>query len=288
VNALGAAERYVRRGFAVVPIPHGKKSPVLESWEGLRLTPEKLPEYFNGKPQNVGLLLGDPSGGLVDVDLDAKEAVKVAGRFLPPTLTSGRESRPHSHWWYVSPGAKTARFKDVNGEVLVEVRSTGAQTIVAPSVHPSGERVVWHDTGPEFAEVEAKKLQGLARELATAALIARHIPPAGGRHDYAMALAGFLLRPGRLSQETVLKLLRAAWHAGGADSKEALRDLEGITADTAENLAYGEPVVGGPTLDEYAAGMVGRLCKWWGWSREESPERTATSKTFCLAYETNR
>jgi hypothetical protein len=269
VSALRAAERYVRRGFAVVPIPHGKKGPILEGWEGLRLTPDELSQHFNGKPRNVGLLLGDPSGGLVDVDLDAKEAAKVAGRFLPPTLTSGRESRPHSHWWYVSPRTKTARFKDVNGGVLVEVRSTGCQTIVAPSVHPSGERVVWHDTGPEFTEAESGELFGRVRELATTALIARHVPPAGGRHDYAMALAGFLLRPGRLEEEIVLKLLRAAWHAAGADSKEALRDLKGIVCDTVENLKAGEPVVGGPTLEDLAPGVPKLLSKWWGWAREE-------------------
>jgi putative DNA primase/helicase len=186
VSALRAAERYDRRGFAVVPIPCGKKSPVLEGWESLRLTSEELPEYFNGKPQNVGLLLGDPSGGLVDVGLDAKEARKVAGRFLLPTLTSGRESSPHSHWWYVAPGATTARYKDVNGEVLVEVRSTGAQTLVAPSVHPSGEQVVWHDTGPEFTEVVAGELLGRARELATTTPIGRHVRPAGGRHYFAL------------------------------------------------------------------------------------------------------
>jgi hypothetical protein len=269
VSALRAADRYVRRGFAVVPIPHGKKGPILEGWEGLRLTPDELSQHFNGKRQNIGLLLGDPSSGLVDVDLDAKEATKVAGRFLPPTLTSGRASSPHSHWWYVSPNARTVRFKDVNGEVLVEVRSTGCQTIVAPSVHPSGERVVWHDTDPEITKAEAKELVGCARELATTTLIARHAPPAGGRHDFALALAGFLLRPGRLGQGTVLKLMRAAWHAAGADSKEALRDLEGIIADTTENLAAGEPVVGGPTLEDYAPGIVRLLCKWWGWAREE-------------------
>ena len=278
MSALRAAERYVRRGFAVVPIPHGKKVPTLGGWEALRLTRDELPDHFNGKPRNVGLLLGSPSGGLVDVDLDAKEAAKVAGRFLPPTLTSGRESSPHSYWWYVSPDAVTIRFKDVNGEVLVEVRSTGAQTIVAPSVHPSGERVVWHDTGPEFTEVKARELLGRARELATATLIARHVPPAGGRHDFALALVGFLLRPGRLDEETVLKLLRAAWHAGGADSKEALRDLEGIVRDTGENLAAGERVVGGPTLDEYAPGMVRLLCKWWGWNRHEAPESAPEEK----------
>jgi hypothetical protein len=87
MSALRAAERYVRRGFAMVPIPHGKKSPVLGGWEGLRLSSDELSEHFNGKPQNVGLLLGQPSGGLVDVDLDVEEVKRVAGRFLPPTLT---------------------------------------------------------------------------------------------------------------------------------------------------------------------------------------------------------
>jgi len=68
VSALRAAERYVQAGFAVVPIPHRSKGPVLNGWEGLRLTTEELPEHFNGRPQNIGLILGSPSGGLVDVD----------------------------------------------------------------------------------------------------------------------------------------------------------------------------------------------------------------------------
>jgi putative DNA primase/helicase len=183
LSALRAAERYVGRGFAVVPVPHGKKGPNIEGWEGLRLSAEELPEHFNGKPQNIGLILGHPSGGLVDVDHDAEEAARIADRFLPPTVTSGREGSPHSHWWYISLGAETVRYKDVDGRVLVELRSTGCQTIVEPSVHPSGERVVWHRAGPELAEVQASELSWRVRELATATLIARHVPPAGGRHD---------------------------------------------------------------------------------------------------------
>ena len=264
-----AAERYIGRGFAVVPIPHGKKRPTLEGWEGLRLTTDELPEHFNGKPQNIGLVLGEPSGGLVDVDHDVPEAAKIAGRFLPPTVTSGREGSPHSHWWYVSPGAETVRYKDVDGRVLVELRSTGCQTIVEPSEHPCGERVVWHRGGLELAEVEAEELSRRVRELATAALIARHVPPAGGRHDFAMPVAGFLLRSGRLDEDTTLKIVLAAWHAAGADSREAVRDLEGIVRDTADNLTAGEPVVGGPTLDDHAPGVVKLLCKWQGWDARE-------------------
>jgi len=278
VSALRATQRYVGAGFAVVPIPHRSKRPVLEGWEALKLSADELPEHFNGRPQNVGLLLGKPSGGLIDVDQDATEAVKIAGRFLPPTLTSGRESSPHSHWWYVSPGAETVRYKDVNHEVLVKLRSTGCQTLVAPSVHPDGERVVWHDTGLKPVRIAVRELLAGVRELATATLIARHIPPLGGRHDFALALAGFLLRPGRLDKNTVLKILLAAWHAGDADSREAVRDLEGIVSDTVENLETGEPVVGGPTLEEYTPDMVRLLCKWWGWEREKPGAPEAEEK----------
>ncbi len=167
MSTLRAAEKYICRGFAVVPVPHGKKGPIRKGWEDLRLTLDELPQHFNGRLQNVGLILGKPSRGLVDVDLDAEEAAKVAGRFLPPTLTSGRESSPHSHWWYFSP-SRTGRYKDTDGQVLVELRSTGCQTVVEPSMHPSGERVIWHETGPEPAVVEAGRLPRLVRELATA------------------------------------------------------------------------------------------------------------------------
>lgn len=270
-SARQAAERYVGRGFAVVPVPHGKKNPGFKGWERLRLSADELPDQFDGKPQNVGLLLGAPSGWLVDVDLDVPEAVKIAGRFLPPTRTSGRESRPDSHWWYFSPGVKTATFKDVDGEMLVELRSAGRQTLVFPSTHPTGERYMWHTAnGLEIEEIPAGELTRQVKELATAALITRHVPPVGGRHDYALAVAGFLLRRGRLDEDAVRTIILAAWHAAGADSSEAVRDLEGIVRDTVEKLETGEPVVGGPTLEEITPGIVGRVCKWWGWTREHA------------------
>jgi hypothetical protein len=61
-----------------------------------------------------------------------------------------------------------------------------------------------------------------------------------------MALAGFVLRDGRMGTNLALKVVKAAWHAAGADSREALRDLEGIVCDTAENRDAARPVVGGP------------------------------------------
>jgi hypothetical protein len=275
-----AAAVLIRRGVAVIPVPAGQKNPGRLGWEKLRITEEEIPDYWtNG--QNVGLLCGEPSGGRVDVDLDSEEAMPITGRFLPPTLTSGRKSRPHSHWWYVSPGAESCDWKDTDGGNLVELRSTGRQTLVAPSTHPDGDEYVWHaETGLKMAEVGAAELICRLRELATAVLIARHLPPirsgteGGGRHDYALALAGFLLRPGRIGDDLTLKMLKAAWDAqgwpGDKERREAIRDLEEIVRDTADNLAAGEPVVGGPTLEEMAPGVVRLLCKWWGWNRQNS------------------
>lgn len=259
-----AARRYISSDFVAIPVPAGRKNPGRRGWEALRISEDEIPKYWtNG--QNVGVLLGEPSGWRVDVDLDADEAVKIAGRFLPPTLTSGRGERPHSHWWYVSEGAASTDWRGPDGKKLVEVRSNGRQTLVAPSTHPSGDAYMWH-SGLEVEKIPPDELASRCRELATAALIARYVPPEGSRHDFAMALAGLLLRPGRLDKETTLKVLLAGWHAAAADSREATRDLEGIVRDTARNLGDGRPVVGGPTLEESAPGLARVLGRWWGWS----------------------
>jgi hypothetical protein len=278
-----AAAALIRRGVAVIPVPAGEKNPGRLGWQALRITEEQIPNYWtNG--QNVGLLCGKPSGNRVDVDLDPDEGVKIAGRFLPPTLTSGRESRPHSHWWYVAPGVESCDWKDTDGSKLIELRSTGRQTLVAPSTHPDGDEYLWHaETGLKMGEIGAHELNRRLRELATATLIARHLPPirtgteGGGRHDYALALAGFLLRAGRMGEDLTIKVLKAAWDAkgwpGDKEKREAHRDLEGIVADSAENLEAGEPVTGAPTLEEYVPGIVQLLCKWWGWERKAQVEK---------------
>jgi hypothetical protein len=266
------AKSYLDQNLAIIPIPAGKKGPVLPDWQKLRIQLEDVPQFFNGKALNIGILLGEPSGGLVDVDLDVEEAVKIAGRFLPPTLTSGRENTPRTHWWFRAPAAETEKWKDTDGRMLVELRSTGCQTVVEPSVHPEGDHYLWHrGSESSIADTSAEDLSRACRELATAVLIARHLPPVGGRHDYAMALAGYLLRPRRLDEKTVLKIMLAAWHAGGADSRDAIRDVEGIVSDTARSLEAGQEVVGGPTLSQTAPDVPETLARWWRWERATEP-----------------
>jgi hypothetical protein len=105
MSSAKAAARYIEQGWAPIPVPAGEKNPGRDGWQDLRLGLEDVPRYFtNG--QNVGLHCGEPSGWLVCADLDVREALKIAGRFLPQTLTSGRESTPESHWWFICKGAR--------------------------------------------------------------------------------------------------------------------------------------------------------------------------------------
>ncbi|MDP8952298.1 MAG: bifunctional DNA primase/polymerase, partial [Actinomycetota bacterium] len=254
------AERYIGDGLAVIPIPACSKNPDRRGWQSLRLGAEDVPHYFATSGQNIGILTGEPSGGLVDVDLDVPEAVAVGRRLLPGTLKSGRESSPNSHYWYrCDPIPETAKFQvprnDEGPEMFVELRSTGKQTVVEPSIHPEGDRYEWG--GGKLLEIPGPELLERVREVATAALLVRHWP-SRGRHEFTLAAAGYLGR--KLTPGRVEAILEAAAFAAG---DEEWRDRARAVADTLENLASGVPVTGGPTLDQLAPGVPRILARWW-------------------------
>jgi len=103
-NVSDCALKYIREGYAPIPILFKKKNPKIKEWTKLRLNQENYSSYFNGKKQNIGIILGEASGGLIDIDLDCTEAIKLASHFLPETpAIFGRESKPCSHWIYLCP-----------------------------------------------------------------------------------------------------------------------------------------------------------------------------------------
>src|SRR5262249_44634582 len=93
---------------------------------------------------NIGIVLGEASGWLVDVDLDAPEARALADAVLPPTLTSGRASSVRSHRWYRAARARTRQFRAPDKSMIVELRAgPGMQTVAPPSIHETGELIEW-------------------------------------------------------------------------------------------------------------------------------------------------
>jgi hypothetical protein len=267
------ARWYLQQGYLPIPLPPRKKSPCRRDWQKLRPTPETLPQLFPDDYRgNIGLITGAPTG-LVDVDLDCAEALTVAPYFLPKTaMIHGRASAPASHHWYHVSGTAPpyAAYEDTKGDKLVELRSTGHQTMVPPSVHPEGERLRWEGRGAS-ARVAGETLQEAVRAIAAASLLARHWPSQGSRQDTALALAGGLLRAGWSVADTG-RMLRAVTAAAG--DEEATQRLS-VLEPTAQKLRAGEPVSGWPVLARLLGppgeGVVQRVRSWLGCPSAATP-----------------
>jgi hypothetical protein len=149
MNAIEAARRYLRAGFAPIEIPRGSKNPGRLGWTQERHDEESVGRF--NPESNIGILNGAPSSGLVDIDLDSRAAVAVAELFLSPTpLVFGRAGKLRSHWLYrCIPPPSTTKFTapqdpvTKRADMLVEVLSTGSQTVWPPSAHPSGEVIAF-------------------------------------------------------------------------------------------------------------------------------------------------
>jgi len=169
---LETATQYTLRGWSVIPVPYQSKKPVIPAWQRLRLKEPNLPRYFNGAPQNVGILTGEPSGWLIDVDLDHMRAVELADKYLPPTPTVfGRAGKPRSHWIYRCTGpVATKKHTSKSTGMIVELRSTGGQTVFPPSVHESGEAISWDVASAEPVTIDPEELLDCVKRLADTVL----------------------------------------------------------------------------------------------------------------------
>jgi DNA polymerase I-like protein with 3'-5' exonuclease and polymerase domains len=287
-DARAAALFYLARGLMPIPVPFKGKSPGREGWQNLRATADAIDDLFPpGRRLNVGVLNGEPSGHLIDVDLDAIEAVVVGPYFLPKTgWVSGRNEKPRSHFWYKvdeAPDKAAEAFDDptAGGEEkrrLLELRSTGSQTVVAPSVHPTGDRLGWHEF-TEPARVDLEELRAAVRTAAASALLARHWPALGARHDARNALAGGLLRGG-MPEDKVITFLEAV---AAAANNIPRGDCANAVRTTAKKLKEGDLTTGWPTLakliGERGEAAVRQVCAWLGIveKRAQTKSRSAAS-----------
>jgi hypothetical protein len=158
----------------VLPIPYRQKKVTTKGWQRWRLTLDELDQHFPiDRPQNIGVLLGEPSNWLIDVDLDHSRAVELAPEYLPATpLQFGRPGKPRSHWLYrITEPLATKKWASRSAGILVEVRSTGTQTVFPPSTHESGEPIEWIDETQEPAEVDPHELLAAVKRLADAVKI---------------------------------------------------------------------------------------------------------------------
>jgi putative DNA primase/helicase len=288
---------YARRGWNPVPIPYKTKRPIDDGWEKRVIGEEGVPQYFNRRPQNIGVILGPTSKGLTDIDLDCREAVEIASYVLPKTeAIFGRTNNRASHWLYMTNlhenrhGARIF-FKDptrsANKVTLLEVRIggkdangeiRGAQTVFPGSVHESGDPITWDEAG-EPAAANGADLLRRARLLASCCLFARYWPGQGARHDAALALGGFLARAGIQPSQIKCLVEAIAKCAGDTEWKDRREAAEDAARACLEGKrAYGLPVLKKTFGDEVAM-QVAEWLDYKGQSNESTDVDEASPKT---------
>jgi hypothetical protein len=284
MTALAIARDILARGYKPVPVPIGKKGPVLPKWQHMIVTPENVATYFNGT-DNVGCQMGRASGGLLDVDLDCIEAVKLAPYFLPQTnLIYGRPGKRKSHWLYICsdpPPKASVQFKDETKAMIVEIRvgggSKGAQSIWPGSIHTSGERYGFDEDGTPGSDTYAV-FKAAVIKIAVGALMARHWP-AKTRHDSALCVGGFLACAG-WDVDTIDHFMVAMQTVAGVEDRDHIENGCKAARDSAEQLAAGGNVYGFPALVEvFGAPVAKKIAKFIGY-RDVPSAATGTGVTL--------
>jgi hypothetical protein len=256
------AEALLEAGYHPVPIPPGIKGPQITEWEQ---------KDFTAASFRPGMNIGLHHRNIAAVDRDCPESYALRDRFLPPTFRTGHGDTPESHSWYDVEGAPPLlQLKD--GVMMVELRyGQGKQTVIPPSVHPSGEAYAAGNDLP-IATISAEELVRGVRMEAAAALIARHYAPPGGQYNFGLYLAGYLLRHD-VSEEDAFELMMAAKEIQpeGVD-KHAAKNIMGVISSTAKRLARKEKdVAGGKKLaKEYSKELVSQLPNVLGWEEEKA------------------
>lgn len=189
-----AAEAYLAVEWQPIRIkPRGKK-PIGKAWQNSKPV---VADFESG--ENIGVVMGAPSRGLVDIDLDAKEAREIAS--LPELFgqcpSFGREEHqyPGHYLLYCHDAGDNAKrhMFSPDGD-FIDVRAGGCFTVFPPSEHAA--KIVWSggEMPVEIPSMSWEDLRQRARLVAFLSTCLKFYPGAGEHDSYVMAVAGVLAK----------------------------------------------------------------------------------------------
>ncbi len=262
--------RYRDLGFELVFYPTRRKGPTDDGWPKNEY---RITDYQQG--QNVGVKTGveiQPGKFLGDADFDWPDGIPMVKRFFPPTeFGFGRESKRLSHAFYTTEAPFTSlKFDGLDNKTFLELRSrkkdgtVGYQTMVPPSLHPSGELVtmkVCDSLG--HVEVKAFVRAGTLYAVFCAVTYCFGVGSQRFKHEPRLAFAGFLLDLG-LEPAEVITIGECVAELTGNTVAKVRSDVE----STVERRAKGGPVTGerhlADAIGEKGAKATAAIRKWVG------------------------
>jgi len=148
------AWKFIERGISVVPIAPGTKRPgewsAEHGWRGMRdwtkyatrlPTEHELAIWETWPDAGIGVVLG-PLSNLVCLDKDYEFKGQDALDAIIPYSPVAKKGEKGWTRFYRFNGERSCSF-DVGGARVLDVLADGRQTVVPPTVHPSGCSYVW-------------------------------------------------------------------------------------------------------------------------------------------------
>ncbi len=146
-NQRARAAEYIKRGWSPFPVKFMGEEPLHSDWQNLRIEEKDIDRCFPDERTNIGVRLGDASGGLVDVHFVDKDALRFAHEFLPPTaMKFGPASARSSHWLYEFTDGVCFDLHTWGAAgigTIVELRGNGEMTVFPGSIQESGEPIMF-------------------------------------------------------------------------------------------------------------------------------------------------
>lgn len=157
---LETALDYAKKGLAVFPlIPRDKRPLTANGFKDASTDPAKINEWWAIHPDaNIGIATGQPSGGLVVIDMDldkekGKDGYHSFDRWcgdnflmLPDSWLS-ITGRGGYHLFYKSSVPVNSRIGWLED---VDVRADGGYIVAPPSIHPNGTRYEWEQSPDDY------------------------------------------------------------------------------------------------------------------------------------------
>lgn len=150
---LDAALQYIELGMSVVILgKHGKLPTTAHTPNGLKdctNDPEIARKWWEVTPKcNVGVVCGEPSGGIVVIDVDTKKVDgygnmrewEIEHGEMPETATCCTPTGGYHFYYRVNREVRPS----VNEDLGIDIRGDGSLAVVPPSIHPDTEtEYVW-------------------------------------------------------------------------------------------------------------------------------------------------